>query len=174
MRSLLQQLPGQAENILSVREAFFGPLGILPEDMPSFGLTLTAITAWDTARLSTALGENGLGEVGIGGPDAISSVRVRLTLPVTLFPGAADSLAAWLGDHHAPVTVMRPGGAFRFGVQEKAQKKRMLLAGGCARVGDDQVMEITIGTKPFLGSWLEGSFETGAARLTAAEILGMD
>ncbi len=85
----------------------------------------------------------------------------------------ADSLAAWLRDNHVPVTIMRPGGTYRFVVTEKAQKKRMLLSGRCMLVGDDHVMELAVGTRPFIGGWLDEAFGAGAARRATAETTGL-
>jgi hypothetical protein len=171
LRSLLDRFPEQAANILAVREALIDPLGILPADMPWFGLALCAITAWDAAGLSAALGDSLLLRVGTVPP---RSIRVRLTLPAAFFPDPAASLAAFLRDHHAPVTMVRTGAVFRFSIQEKAMKKRMLLAGACSLSGPDHVLDLTVGIKPFLGAWLDGSPGPGASRRGLAEIVGMD
>jgi hypothetical protein len=53
---------------------------------------------------------------------------------------------------------------------EKSAKKRMLLSGSCRTEGDTHVLELTVGSKPFLGGWLSTAAEPGAARRALAEI----
>ena len=58
----------------------------------------------------------------------------------------------------------------RFIAAERSAKKRMLLSGSCRAEGDSHVLELTVGSRPFLGEWLSAAAEPGAARRALAEI----
>ena len=49
-------------------------------------------------------------------------------------------------------------------------KKRLLLSGSCRTEGETHVLELTVGSRPFLGDWLATAPEPGAVRCALAEI----
>ncbi len=176
MRALLARCPDQVDNILSITEAVVDSTGVIGPDVPWFGLTTVSVTAWDTAGLAGAFARTGgvLGAPGgVHGPAAIRSLRIRVELPSELFANPAQRLAEFLRDAHAPVTLSRAEGGWAFAVPEKSLRKRMLLEGRCGSDEKGAVLELSIGTKPFLEAWLDSFGQPGASRRARAEILSM-
>jgi hypothetical protein len=166
MRSLLHEHPEEADNLLSVRECLVEKTGILGPDLPWHGVAIAKLTAWDASLLRSHLGA----AIVEGEPGASTTVRLTLTLPAEYWAHPAESLAEHLRDHHAPVTLSRSAGRMRFIAAERSAKKRMLLSGSCRTEGDAHVLELTVGSKPFIGEWLSATAEPGAVRRALAEI----
>jgi hypothetical protein len=89
----------------------------------------------------------------------------------TYFPDPAQRLADYLRDAHAPVTLSRSGDTATFIASEKSLKKRMLLAGTCRVTDAGALLDLTIGSRPFLRGWLESFGESRRARRALVEIL---
>jgi radical SAM superfamily enzyme YgiQ (UPF0313 family) len=184
MRQLLLIEPSMIDNALTLSEVLVDRSGVLGDQASWFGRTVVAITAWDPIALQRALAAaKGAAAKGAAGnpfgavqehfvPDAWSSMRVRLELPDPPFIGAPDRLASYLRDAHAPVTLARADdGGHRMVIGEKSLKKRMLLEGSARKVAEGYRMDLLIGPKIDLGSWLSSFEEPGAARLCQAEIV---
>jgi hypothetical protein len=173
MRMLLSMHPGQLENVLAMREALLEASGILGGETAWFGQTVVAVTAWDTNELAALLAR-APGPFGSVVPDhepgAFHSMRVRLELPAALFAQAPARLAAFLRDSHAPVTLSRSAGTVRLHAHDKSLKKRMLLEGTCAGTADGSHLDLLIGPKMALGTWLESFGGRGMPRRALAEI----
>ena len=173
MRMLLSMHPGQLENVLAMREALLEGSGVLGGETAWFGRTVVAVTAWDTNALAE-LCARAPGPFGSVDPDhepgTFHSMRVRLELPAVLFADAPASLAAFLRDSHAPVTLSRSAGAVRLHAHDKSVKKRMLLEGTCAGTADGFLLDLLIGPKMALGTWLESFGGRGMPRRALAEI----
>ena len=171
LRELLKRHADQTDNILAVHEALVEESGLLGTDVPWFGQTLVAVTAWDADSLGEAI-EDPDGPLSLWesqqGREAVRRINMRLELPTALFPDPAARLAEYLRNHHAPVTLTRRDGVETLVVPEKSMKKQMLLAGACRRVNDATVFQLVLGRKPFLGDFL--SLSTSAARDARAEI----
>ena len=173
MRMLLSMHPDQLENVLAIREALLESSGVLGAETAWFGQTVVAVTAWDT---------NALAELCARAPGPFDSVvpahepgtfhamRVRLELPSALFADAPESLAAFLRDSHAPVTLSRSEGAVRLNAHDKSLKKKMLLEGTCVGTADGFLFDLLIGPKMTLGKWLESFGKRGMPRRALAEI----
>ena len=167
MRVLLREHPSEVDNLLSVRECLVEKTGILGPDIPWHGAAVAALTAWDASLLKEHLGA---AVVLVEEPGAAVTVRLTLTLPAAYWPNPADGLAGYLRDHYAPVTLSRAAGRLSFIAAERSTKKRMLLAGSCRTEGDTHVLELTVGSRPFLGAWLSAAPEPGAVHCALAEI----
>ena len=170
MRSLLQAHPSLVDNLLSVRECLVEKTGILGPDLPWYGAAITALVAWDASLVKSCLGAAAVLD---GEPGVSTTVRLALTLPAECWPDPAESLAGWLRDHHAPVTLSRVAGRMSFIAAEKSTRKRMLLSGSCGRAGESHLLDLTVGSKPFLGEWLSTAAEPGAVRRALAEIVAL-
>jgi hypothetical protein len=92
-------------------------------------------------------------------------------LPADVFPYPAERLAEFLRDAHAPVTLSRRGNTVTFTAAEKALKKRLLLAGTCRSVEAGAVLELSIGSRPFLVGWLKSFGQPEAVRGAMVEII---
>jgi hypothetical protein len=161
MREYLARHPDEADNVLSVSVPFAAGTAMGADDLPWFGQTVAAVIAWDTSRLSSTDFD----------PEAAKSIRVRVELPADLFADPAQRLADFLRDAHAPVTVSRSGDTASFAVGEKSLKKKMLLAGTCRTSRGGAVIELTIGSRPFLREWLESFGDTRSARRAVVQIV---
>ena len=95
---------------------------------------------------------------------------MRVEVPSLLFPRAPESLAAFLRDAHAPVTLSRAGAAHRLVPAEKALKKRMVKEGTCVEAGDRWTLDLVVGPKFSLGQWMHASGGRGAARAALVEV----
>ena len=173
MRRLLEKSPAQLENVLAVREALAGASGVLGEETPWYGLTVAAVTAWDTDRLAELQEPDG----GTFGPihteweqGAFHALRMRVEVPSSFFPRAPENLAAFLRDAHAPVTLSRAGGVQRLVPAEKALKKRMLREGTCMETRNGWTLDLVVGPKFSLGQWLQSFGGKGAARSALVEV----
>lgn len=173
LRAFLARHPEQADNVLSVTEAFAGAEGVIADEVPWFGQTIAAVIAWDTALLSASLGDEA-GPLGAIVQDfdreAARTLEVLIELPSRSFPHAAERLAEFLRDAHAPVTLSRRGDMETFTVAEKALKKRLLMAGTCRSGETEAVLELAIGSRPFLGEWLRSFGQPQGARDALVEI----
>jgi hypothetical protein len=174
MRKLFQEQPAQMDNVLALREVLLDGCDLLGGDeVPWFGKTVVAITAWDVKSLAQALGVSGSSFTGAApdfAPGLFHDVRVRVTLPRRLFPDAPARLAAFMKESHAPVTLKRAGTTVRLVVGEKSLKKKMLLAATCEEAKEAYRLELSIGPHAFLGKWL-ASGEREAARRALVEIV---
>jgi hypothetical protein len=176
MRALLQGRPDQIDNVLAIKEILPEATAVLDADVPWFGETVVAVTAWDTDVLR---GVFPLGDAfgplrDEDQPDVFRKMRMTLTLPRRWFSDAPSRLAAFLRDAHAPVTISRAGAVLKLDAHDKALKRKMLLAGSCEETGDDYRLDLVIGPKMDLGAWLRSFDEPGAARLALAEIVRID
>jgi hypothetical protein len=153
LRALLASHPEQVDNILSVAEAWVDAEGVLPDEVPWYGETLVAVTAWDPELLSL---DGGVLGPRVSGPASMeqAGITARITLPSSDFPDPAGRLADFLRDKHAPVTVSRNGKVTRLVPAGKSLKKRLLSKGTCTNGGDSHRMELVLGSKPLLGEWL--------------------
>ncbi len=174
MRKLLEKSPAQLGNVLAVREALADASGVFGEETPWYGQTVAAITAWDPEKLAELQEPDG----GTFGPidrdwepGAFQALRMRVEVPSLLFPHAAENLAAFLRDAHAPVTLSRTGGMERLVPAEKALKKRMLRQGTCLETRDGWTLDLIVGPKFPLGQWLQSSGGKGAARAALVEVM---
>jgi hypothetical protein len=102
--------------------------------------------------------------------EAARTLEVLLVLPSRFFPHPAQRLAEFLRDAHAPVTLSRRGETEHFTVGEKALKKRLLMAGTCRSVETGAVLELSIGSRPFLGEWMRSFEQPAGAREALVEI----
>jgi len=171
MRKILEKSPAQLENVLAVRESLAAASGVLGDETPWYGQTVAAVIAWDTETLAD------LQEPGIFGPvvkewepGVFRALRMRVEVPSSLFPGAPESLAVFLRDAHAPVTLSRAAGAQRLVPAEKALKKRMLREGTCVETPSGWILDLVVGPKFSLGQWLQSSGGKGAARAALVEV----
>jgi len=176
MRALLEARPDQVENVLAIKEVLPGEAGVFDADVPWFGETVIAVTAWDTDALGGVFPTgDAFGSLRKGGePDAFRAMRLTLTLPRRWFPDAPGRLGTFLRDAHAPVTISRSGAALKLEAHEKALKRRMLLAGSCRETGDDYRLDLLIGPKMEIGGWLRSFEEPGAERRAVAEIVEIE
>jgi radical SAM superfamily enzyme YgiQ (UPF0313 family) len=173
LRTYLERRPEQADNVLSVTEAFTAGTGVIDDEVPWFGETVAAVIAWDPENFT---GDED-GPLGARLRDfdlaAARTLQARIELPADVFPHPAERLAEFLRDAHAPVTLSRRGAMVTFAVGEKALKKRLLLAGTCRSAAAGAVLELSIGTRPFLGEWLKSFGRPGAVREALVEILSL-
>jgi hypothetical protein len=95
---------------------------------------------------------------------------MRVELPASLLSHAAEDLAAFLRDAHAPVTLVRAGSAQRLVPAEKSLKKRMLREGTCARTRTGWLLDLLVGPRFSLGQWLQSSAGKGAPRAALVEV----
>jgi hypothetical protein len=173
MRKLLEKKPAQLENILAVREALADSSGVLGEETLWYGQTVAAITAWDPDRLAEMPEPEG----GTFGPileqwepGTFRALHMRVELPASLFPRAPENLAVFLRDAHAPVTLLRTGGALRLVPAGKSLKKKMLQEGICVETRNGWTLDLLVGPKFSLGQWLQSSAGKGAARAVLVEV----
>ena len=175
MRALLEARPDQLENVLAVKEILPQATAVLGADLPWYGTTVVAVTAWDTDGLGAVFPPGPDGPFGPlltdQAPETFRQMRVRLDLPRRWFADAPSRLAAFLRDSHAPVTLSRSGDGMKLDAQQKTLKKKMLLAGTCKETGDSYRFDLVIGPKMDLGAWLASFPEPNAARRGLAEIL---
>ena len=61
-----------------------------------------------------------------------------------------------------------------FVVPEKSIKKHMLREGRCTAAAPQSVMELSIGSHPFLGAWLSSFSNPQAARRAVIEVTEID
>jgi hypothetical protein len=173
LRAFLERHPEQADNVLSVTEAFAARTGVIGEELRWHGRTAAAVIAWNAESFleSLAFGDehSGLFRTRNDAPE-LREVEVRLRLPVALFPAPSQRLAEFLRDAHAPVTINGPAGECSFVAAEKALKKRMVLSGTCRAGGGEHVLDLWIGTRPFLQDWLQSFGEPERARTALVEI----
>lgn len=173
LRKLLEEKPAQLDNVLAVREALVDASGLLGEETPWCGVTVAAVTAWEPDQLMELFAHEGT----VFGPllrewepGLFKTLRMRVELPSSLFPDAPGSLAAFLRDTHAPVTLFRTGGALRLVAAEKSLKKRMLLGGTCVKARDGWMFDLRVGPKFSLERWLKSSAGRGATHAVLVEI----
>jgi hypothetical protein len=169
MRECFASRPGQAENVLAMRESLVGPWadGL---SVPWFGQTVVAVSAWDTG---SALGEDSNGEDSLGGfsPGSFRSLDLRLALPAAFFPQAGSRLASFLNGEHVPITLRRTEEGGEYEIGEKALRKKALLAGRFTDTGPETVLELRVGPRFPLVAYL-GSFpEPGASRRALLEVV---
>ena len=164
LRAFLERRPEQADNVLAVTEAFTAGTGVIDDEVPWFGRTVAAVIAWDPEDFPGD--EDGPLGARLRDFDAAAarSVQVRVELPADVFPHPAERLAEFLRDAHAPVTLSRRGDTATFTAAGKALKKRLLLAGTCRSAAAGAVLELSIGTRPFLGEWLKSFGRPEAVR----------
>jgi hypothetical protein len=178
MRRFIASHPDELENLLSVHGSIIETSGILGRETPWYGETVVTLTAWDREALQRHIAEDrgpftrGLERARPSGELAIA--RIRVTLPTEYFPDPASSLAAFLRDAHAPVTIRRATDGMHFVVPEKSIKKRMLRDGLCSATATHSVMNLTIGPHPFLGAWLSSFSDPHAARRAMIEVIGLE
>jgi hypothetical protein len=172
MRKMLEKSPDQIQNILAVRESLGGASGVLGEETPWYGYTVVAVTAWDNETLVRLQEPDGgiFGPVEEREPGVFRALRMRVEVPSSLFPRAPESLAVFLRDAHAPVTLSRVGGTQRLLPAEKALKKKMLREGSCVETPDGWILDLVVGPKFSLGLWLQSSGGKGAARAALVEV----
>ena len=173
LRAFLRRHPGQVDNVLSVTEAFAARTGVIGEDLRWCGKTIAAVIAWDAKSFleSLAPGDEPLCPAEpLSDAAEIRELEVRVRLPAELFPDPARRLAEFLRDAHAPVTITGPAADSAFTVPQKSRKKRLVLAGTCRAEGSDHVLDLRIGTRPFLQEWLQSFGQPEGARLVLAEI----
>jgi len=173
VREFLARHPAQADNVLSVSEAFAARTDVIGEDLRWYGETGAAVIAWDpeSFRRSMVPGDEPLRAAPSESHAAeIREIEVRVRIPAESFRDPARRLAEFLRDAHAPVTITGPAGACSFTVPEKSRKKRLLLAGTCQADGSERVLDLRIGTRPFLQEWLQSFGRPETARLAFVEI----
>jgi hypothetical protein len=175
LRTFLSSHPSETDNVLSVTGIRAAGAAMSADDLPWFGRAVAAVIAWDTARLARSLHDAGpLGPVLPDfDPDGETTTRVRLELPGRFFPDPAQRLADFLRDAHAPVTLSRSGETATFTAPAKSLKKRMLLAGTCTSSEAGSVLDLTIGSRPFLRQWLESFGDPETARRALVEIIAL-
>jgi len=175
MRQFLQCHPAELENVLAVHESVVESSGIFGRETPWYGQTRVALTAWDqqTLERDIADGEGPFSPARHTPHETkeLITARIRLTLPVLFFPDPANRLAAFLRDAHAPVTIRRAMDGTHFVIPEKSRKKHMLLDGLCTSGPEECVMELTLGSHPFLGAWLASFADPLSARRAEIEVL---
>jgi hypothetical protein len=71
------------------------------------------------------------------------------------------------------VTLSRREDTAAFTVAEKALKKRLLLSGTCRSTDTVAVLELSVGSRPFVGEWLKSFGEPEAVRDALVEIRAM-
>jgi hypothetical protein len=172
LRALLERHPDQADNVLSVTEAFAADSGVIADGVPWFGQTVAGVIAWDPGGLPAG-GESEPVGARVPGFDITvpRTVQVRIELPAGVFPNPAGRLAEFLRDAHAPVTLTRRGDTESFVVPGKSAKKKLLLAGTCRSADAGAVLELSVGTRPFLGQWLASFGDPDAVRDAVVEIV---
>ena len=148
LRDFLARLPEQADNVLSVSETLVSGSGILGEECRWYGRTTAEVIAWDTGRLRVGT------RILAPADHQPAEITLRIRLPADLHANPAQSLAEYLRDAHAPVTLERAGEGMRLSVPEKSRKKKLLLSGSALRQGDDWVMDLRVGPRPFVEPWL--------------------
>jgi len=170
MRRFLSLCQAQVENVLSFNEVLSTACPALAEEVPWFGKSVVAVTAWDADSFRSAarglpelFGKEILGFT----PGASTRIRVSLFLPAPVFSDPAGRLASVLKDSHAPVTIRRNGGSFRFEVPEKSARKKAVLEGRGQETSDGVRMELVIGVKFRLDDLLS-SFGSDASEGRAA------
>jgi hypothetical protein len=169
MRRLLALCPGQIENVLSIKECLVAPSTALGADTPWFGRSVVGVTAWDPAsfiQAARSVTELFGDEMPAFEPGTWAALRISLSLPAFHFPDPVESLAAFLNDSHAPVTIKTDGDSFQFIVPDKSIKKKAILEGKGTRSAGGASMELVLGAKFRLCDFL-GSFESAAARRSA-------
>ena len=173
MRKLLEESPSQLDNVLAVREALVDASGAFGEETPWYGLTVAAVTAWHPEKLAELIGRPG-GTFGPiderRAPGVFATLRIHVEVSSSIFPRAAESLAAFLRDAHAPVTLSRAGGALKLVPAEKTLKRKMLREGTCMEIPDGWALDLVIGQKFPLGQWLQSSAGRAGARAALVEI----
>jgi hypothetical protein len=175
MRKLFEEQPAQTDNVVALQEVLLDGANLLGDEVPWFGTTIAAVTAWDAKALEESLGKPGSSFAGPApgfAPGLFHDIQVRVSLPRDLFPDAPARLAAFMKDSHAPVTLTRKGTAVTLVVGEKSLRKRSLLAATFQEATDTCRCELSIGPKAFLGDWLS-SFGGGreTARRAMVEIV---
>jgi len=177
MRLFLRLHPTQAENLLAVREAIVETSKVLGEESPWWGEAVVALTAWDVDALRETLAEDGgpfFARDVPPTPSAFKAMRVRVHLPLARFPDAADRLARFLRDAHAPVVLSRSAGVAHFAIPGKSLKKHLLMEGSCTSTPAATVFDLTIGSHAFLGEWLESFAGQAGARHAVIEVVAID
>jgi radical SAM superfamily enzyme YgiQ (UPF0313 family) len=173
LRAYLERHPGEVDNVLSVAESFGARSGVIGEELRWCGKTTAAVIAWDEKAFLESLAP---GDEPLGPPDPqsgaaeIRELEIRVRLPADLFPDPARRLAEFLRDAHAPVTITGPAAGCAFAVPEKSRKKHLVFAGACRREGPDHVLDLRIGTRPFLQEWLQSFGQPESARLALVQL----
>jgi len=149
LRDFLGRYPEQVENVLSMTEARVSRSGVLGEECAWHGKTVAAVIAWDPGALPRGTTS------GDGAGEASGQIELRVALPVGAARNPAQSLAEYLRDAHAPVTVVRSADGVRFTVPDKSLRKKMLLDGFGQETENGWVLELRVGQRPFVADWLE-------------------
>ena len=177
MRRFLALCPGQIDNVLSIRESLLAPSSALGAEVPWFGRTVAAVTAWDPRSFAQAVsGVPDLFEAERPGfvPGSWTDMRISLWLPAADFPDPVDRLAEFLRNAHAPVTVRKRNGAsFTLDVPEKSARRKAVLAGRGTRSDGGTTMELVLGAKFHLADFLSSFGGSGASRSALMEILSV-
>jgi radical SAM superfamily enzyme YgiQ (UPF0313 family) len=161
LRAFLERHPGQVDNVLSMTEALVSPAGLLGDDLAWHGKTVAAVIAWNPVEVLAL-------EPSTTETAAVLEVQVRL--PVDMPVNPAQRLAEFLRDAHAPVTLVNAGDGVTLRVPEKSRGKRMVLSGSARQTGEGWVLELSIGTRPFLAEWLRSLGGPEVLRGTVVEI----
>jgi len=176
MRRFLALCPAQTDNVLSIRESLLAPSEALGADIPWFGRSVAAVTAWDLQSFAEAA--SGVPELFDAErrhfvPGSWTDMRVSLWLPAAHFPRPADRLAEFLRDSHAPVTIRRNGDAFTFVVPEKSARRKAVLSGSGAGTDEGATLELSLGAKFRLEDFLVSFGSRSASRGALTEVLSV-
>ncbi|HET6487765.1 MAG TPA: radical SAM protein [Spirochaetia bacterium] len=182
-RRLLELHPELLDNVLCVRESLIASLPSFGERTPWFGESIAEVMAWDPEALARVLGAAVGGFHELTEAEALEKLRLRVSLPASGAKDAPSGLAAFLRDHHGPVTLRRKGDSVELMASAKAIQKRLLLAGTAWRTtaasnaleeaGDLWVLELVIGTRFPLAEWLAVCCGPGADRTALVEVLSI-
>ena len=176
MRRFLALCPAQIDNVLSIRESLLAPSQALGADIPWFGRSVAAVTAWDPQSFAEAA--RGVPELFDAErrdfvPGSWTDMRISLWLPAAHFPRPADRLAEFLRDSHAPVTIRGNGDAFTLVVPEKSARRKAVLSGSGVGTDAGTALELSLGAKFRLEDFLLSFGGPAASRGALTEVLSV-
>lgn len=163
MRTVLNAIPSQLENLLLVKESLFGTKENSRRYAGLYGETVFALYAWDTDVLKDTLMENATALAELRfirwlddfTPGAFERATLTLVLPTRHFPEAGHQLRRYLQEQYVPVNLRRTDGGYLFDVPKKALQKRMLYAGQFSQDDACFQCEITVSPKFDLKGYLQ-------------------
>jgi hypothetical protein len=156
MRTLLEKLPAQWENLLVLRESLFSHLELRSQWAGLAGETVFGAKVWDrdawlqalanlNAEQATAIG---LGLVpGDWQEGTFRRARLRLRLTKVDHRQVIERLSAFLEKSYCPARQLRRGDHLIFEVSEKALKKKVLFEGTLTSGGAESLLEWSVGPR---------------------------
>jgi hypothetical protein len=159
MQIFLQALPDEADNLLSVEEAFFGAPAVREQFPLAAGETVLALKAWKPERLLEKLTTLRSDEIAIigthGGPTFDTFTATWKIVFDASVKETEMAVADWLKAAHLPFTLRRMADGAHYELAPGSLRKRAVFAAICRENDGRGELEIVFGPKVDLLSLLK-------------------